>query len=517
MVNKRKKKKIKTLFYNNKYIELKNKINIYSEKIPLYNSFINNYSKKTNSWYDMNIYESYIIDNNNYTFKDYEFNKPKKLLKCEKIILNPTHEQKKILLNMLEGYRLIYNYTLKFIKTRYYLKNKNNKNISIEEEKVQNEILNYKKEILKNKKKLNNSEKVCIDIVDSVIDNIFKTEIRQYKIKKLKEDDNYETILDNEILKTYFLKDEIHKVSKKFKTPVHTLNYAVELACNSYKSCLTNLKNGNIKKFNIRYIKSTKNSLIMDIEHSVIKDRSFIVKTLGKEIKNKQNKLYNCNHDCKLHYNRNTNVFTLLIPREVKKEETIQENKNNYISIDLGLRTFMNCKTNKDYLKIGNNIVHTIGVLLKKIDKCKNIKNRKNKIKYEKKLREKIKNKVDDFHWKNINYLTSNYKTIIIGKWSTKSIISKEDSVLTKMNKRIIQCMSYYKFTERLKYKTLVNENKLIIEEEWYTSKACTKCGFRKDDLGSNKIYKCSKCNINIDRDYNGSRNIFIKCIESIY
>ena len=92
MVNKRKKKKIKTLFYNNKYIELKNKINIYSEKIPLYNSFINNYSKKTNSWYDMNIYESYIIDNNNYTFKDYEFNKPKKLLKCEKIILNPTEK-----------------------------------------------------------------------------------------------------------------------------------------------------------------------------------------------------------------------------------------------------------------------------------------------------------------------------------------------------------------------------------------------------------------------------------------
>ena len=85
------------------------------------------------------------------------------------------------------------------------------------------------------------------------------------------------------------------------------------------------------------------------------------------------------------------------------------------------------------------------------------------------------------------------------------------------MNKRIIQCMSYYKFTERLKYKTLVNENKLIIEEEWYTSKSCTKCGFKKDDLGSNKIYKCSKYNINIDRDYNGSRNIFIKCIESIY
>ena len=85
---------------------------------------------------------------------------------------------------------------------------------------------------------------MCVSIIDDFIGNIFKKDIRQSQILKLKEDDNNTMILDDKKLKTYFLKDEIHKVSKKFKTPVHTLNYAVQLACASYKSCLTNLKNG---------------------------------------------------------------------------------------------------------------------------------------------------------------------------------------------------------------------------------------------------------------------------------
>jgi hypothetical protein len=139
---------------------------------------------------------------------------------------------------MLEGYRLIYNSTLKFIKKREY-KNKVNKTIKVlsEEEK---EINNYKKEIRNNKKKMSEKEKICSDIVDDIIGNVFKKEIRDFKVKTLQKNDNNDIILDDKIIKTYFLKEEIHNVSKKFKTPVHTLNYAVQLACASYKSCLKN-------------------------------------------------------------------------------------------------------------------------------------------------------------------------------------------------------------------------------------------------------------------------------------
>ena len=411
---------------------------------------------------------------------------------------------------MLEGYRLIYNHTLKFIKKREYNRFHNNRIVLEQNTITKTEKKEYTKYIKEYNKNLNN-----VGIIDDVINNIFKKEIRQFEINNLKKEDNNDMILDDKKIKTYFIKDEIHKISKKFKTPVHTLNYAVKLACASYKSCLTNLKNGNIKHFNIRYIKSNKSSLIMDIEKTVFNKKSFITSVLGKEMKNNKNIEYIINNDCKLHYNRNKDIFTLLVPKEI--ENIIKnDNKDEYISIDLGLRTLMNCKTNKEYIQIGNNIQTTIKKHLEKQDKCSLIQNKKNKEKILKRLREKLKNKVDDLQWKTINSLTSNYKNIIIGKWSTKDIIRKEDSILQRMNKRIIQSISYYKLLERLKFKSIINKNNLIIKEEWYTSKTCTSCGNKKDDLGGNKIYSCVKCNLTTDRDYNGCRNILLSCISNI-
>ena len=515
----KKKKKHNKEFYKKKYKELEDNIHLFSKKIPLYNLFLDNKNIKTNSWYNEEVYSTNFNDENNYTFIDSTIkdNKNEKLLKCDKIILLPTKKQQELLLNMLEGYRLIYNYTLKFIKRRIYNKNHQKNNILNDKLRLKEEKTLYLKEIKNQKKNMSENEKMCVDLIDGVIDNIFKKEVRSNKVKKLKEENNNDLILDSKILSTYFLKDEIHKVNKKFKTPVHTLNYAVQLACASYKSCLTNLKNGNIKYFNIRYLKKDKQSLIMDIEKCVINNKSFFTSVLGKEMKNKQNIDYITNHDCKLHYNRNKNRFTLLVPKDISKIINTK-NENEYISIDLGLRSLMNCKTKNQYIKIGTNIQKETKKHILKIDKYKEVKNitinKKEKIL--KRLREKIKNKVDDLHWKTINSLTSNYKTIIIGKWSTKSIISKEDSNLMKMNKRIIQTISYYKLLERLKFKSLINNNNLIIKEEWYTSKACTRCANKKDDLGGNSIYSCLNCNLKIDRDYNGCRNIFLSTIKSI-
>ena len=46
---------------------------------------------------------------------------------------------------------------------------------------------------------------------------------------------------------------------------------------------------------------------------------------------------------------------------------------------------------------------------------------------------------------------------------------------------------------------------------EYMTSKTCHSCQNINKDLGSKKIYKCSKCCIEIDRDINASINIYIK------
>jgi len=55
--------------------------------------------------------------------------------------------------------------------------------------------------------------------------------------------------------------------------------------------------------------------------------------------------------------------------------------------------------------------------------------------------------------------------------------------------------------------------SKVIIIDEAYTSKTCTNCGRINWKLGGNKVFKCNnkKCNIVLDRDIVGARNIIIR------
>ena len=61
-----------------------------------------------------------------------------------------------------------------------------------------------------------------------------------------------------------------------------------------------------------------------------------------------------------------------------------------------------------------------------------------------------------------------------------------------------------------------LRNKKLIICTEEYTSKTCSKCGEINEKLGGKKIFKCEKCQLQIDRDFNGAINILLKNSEMI-
>ena len=69
---------------------------------------------------------------------------------------------------------------------------------------------------------------------------------------------------------------------------------------------------------------------------------------------------------------------------------------------------------------------------------------------------------------------------------------------------------SFFQFKEKLKFKCSWYNKKLIIVDESYTSCTCTSCGFIMDTKGKENL-NCPSCNLDIDRDIAGSRNIFIK------
>jgi hypothetical protein len=130
MIKKKKRKLIKKQNkkkYKEKLSSLQKSINNFSKYIPLCDIFNDKKIEETSSFYDMVVYKSNDTDNNNYTY-DIDSNViPTKIFKCTKICLKPNKEQTKILLNMLEGYRLIYNLSVSFIKNRYYLQKKEKK------------------------------------------------------------------------------------------------------------------------------------------------------------------------------------------------------------------------------------------------------------------------------------------------------------------------------------------------------------------------------------------------------
>ena len=183
--------------------------------------------------------------------------------------------------------------------------------------------------------------------------------------------------------------------------------------------------------------------------------------------------------------------------------------------MDPGIRTFMTGLSENEVIKIGNNCQSKIKKLLKKTDrleayKVQNKKNRKQLCN----TRFKLKNLISDMHWKSINFLTKNYKTILIGDLSVKGITNKKNSVLNKMTKRIGMALSFYTYKLRLKYKCYVNNCIYTEVNEKYTSKMCSNCSRYNENLGSNKIYNCSGCKIILDRDVNGCRGICLKMIE---
>jgi putative transposase len=131
--------------------------------------------------------------------------------------------------------------------------------------------------------------------------------------------------------------------------------------------------------------------------------------------------------------------------------------------------------------------------------------------KYENRVRDRLENLVDDFHYKTIDYLTKNYETIILPTFESQKLLKKLDSRITR---RMLLAYKHYQFKVRLQQKCEVRKRTLLICTEEYTSKTCGGCGCIKNDLGRLEVYDCNRCGVRMDRDTNGARNIMIKVMK---
>lgn len=303
-------------------------------------------------------------------------------------------------------------------------------------------------------------------------------------------------------------KENIIKLSIKSNCKVnsHMLDYAINDASNNFKSHFTNLKRKNIKHFRLRYIKLNKKKKIFKLEKSSFTNVGFCVSIFDKMkccldnfnyVKNIETVATIC------YYN---NLFYLLLR---KKKNQTNNKKRKIISIDLGIRTYITGYTSTKIIKIGTQS-NKIKEKLEVIDKLSQKKPKSIWRKIINKKYDRIKNMMNDFKWKTINYLIKNYKMILIGNFSTKSM---GETKMNDMVKRIANLYNIFDFKQKLKYKCFNSQTKYKEINESYTSKCCSCCGYYKKNLGGSKVYICNNCKKVIDRDVNGAKNIMMRSI----
>jgi transposase len=182
-------------------------------------------------------------------------------------------------------------------------------------------------------------------------------------------------------------------------------------------------------------------------------------------------------------------------------------------SIDPGIRDFYTvCDVNKsEYYSIG-------------VDGCDTINQKMEEMRKEKrqwmriKLRKKIQNMKDEFIHKTTSWLTNNYDLIMIPKLKKSQMVKKCNGRLlrTKVINQM-HTLGHYKALLELKNKCSLKKKKLMIVTEECTTKTCGNCGFKNNNVGGQKEWKCPSCEEIILRDINSSRLIAIKNIANVF
>ncbi len=448
---------------------------LFIETIPQNNLWTPNhdlqlYKHNTNSWYDW--YESnpkILIPRftSKVVFYPIETKKSEKLYRSKEVVLELNKQQKKIMNRWFISFGRMYNEALWYIKHKKVYKF----------EDVRNALKPFSHEVCersgintdKRRKRINKSGNI--------------------RVKKM------------------------NKYQNNIK--IHDLDLAVKLACDNYDSTWKNFKAGNIKHFKMKYWKYNKLIKTFYLEKNGFSQGTMLKKTLGQVKAFYNNELFDLNTvkcDSLIQYNDYTKRYILFVSEVIGKIPTAPSNQ--LISLDPGIRTFMTGLSEKKIVKIGSNCSDKIRYYLRHIDKLHKYKLSEQKRKrLELKYNNKINNYVNELHWKTINNLTKNYGTIIIGDMSCQGIVSNKHSKLSRMTKRIVYKLKFFQFRQRLEYKCNIRMVNYKCVNESYTSKVCSICGNVKEDLGSNKVYNCLKCNKKLCRDTNGARNIYVKAL----
>jgi len=214
-------------------------------------------------------------------------------------------------------------------------------------------------------------------------------------------------------------------------------------------------------------------------------------------------------------YNR---TFYLHSPQPLPRFEN--QETGRAVAVDPGIRNFISFFSNEVCGRIGSDTRETkLYTLVQEMDrlqsKTKRLKSKKPRI--SRKLHRmwtllscKLRHLVSDLHWKAASFLCQNFDHIILPLYSSKGISKKAGKMVNRFN----AILSHFTFRQRLHHKARQYGREVIMVNESYTSKTCTRCGH--ENSAGRDFFTCQQCRLHIDRDYQGARNILLKTFTQV-
>ena len=302
------------------------------------------------------------------------------------------------------------------------------------------------------------------------------------------------------------------------------LDGSIQMRLTSIKAGITNLENDRITSFRLRNLKRERRYHVLHVEPACINGQSICGRTLGAllvyRVTGRKRKVlpfdqWNFEKEILIRYDKRDDTWTIHAPRD-RPATKVTGLPYQFISLDPGLRTHLSGLSSDGIIEIGIELRQHVQRHLNrvaKLESSRNMKNERQRIRLIRRAKRKIRNQIDDYHWKVADYLARHYKTVYIGDMSTKGIVRKyrKGGRLSKTQKNLLMFFRHYQFKLRLQFKCQQWGTAYREIDERYTSKLCTNCGHLHPNLGGKKVYQCEACKITIDRDVNGARNIYLK------
>lgn len=214
----------------------------------------------------------------------------------------------------------------------------------------------------------------------------------------------------------------------------------------------------------------------------------------------------------------------LPLPLSLKSENQAPEDTkwtDGVIALDPGVRTFATgydpsgvmCEWGKQDIGRIYRLCHVMDKLQSRWSQ-KEVRHRK---RYRlqraaRRIRLKVRNLVDEFHKKLSKWLCESYRVILLPAFKTSGMIRRGQRKISSKTVRSMVTWSHYRFQQCLLSKSREYPwCKVIMCDEAYTSKTCTRCGVLNQHLGGSKVFECASCGLQCDRDLNGARNILLR------